>query len=521
MSAHTQNQASPGPAEEIFLTPRVVDRRAFETFAAMLRTSVEKATRESDLLARRAEAAASVLERLEGFVGAHTDIFQRASALIDTIDQRQRTAGDTLEALTRRTEIAQQAARDVEATVRERGEAFEARLATIAAGTLDSFEAARQSLSGDASTMRRDLSQRLDELRQRGESLIAALTERAERSGEDLAEQLTQLETARETLRVEHRETSRRLDEQAGELREGLRTESSAIKRELDAAARSLREAVAASSAHRDTIERCAELAVSRVQAGAGEQTLEVERISRRAEGLLRVHRQSVESLSTELEARLDSARDRAEAELGRAGDAARERAREIESALGARLAEANEASLSLDRLERTIVEARELRGEIAGTSESLEARIAELVERACEARVSELQSENAKLREELSFACSRQVELREASELRDERLSALEAKLSEVFAAKGMEAGNEGVEPESEPEPLIPVVVKPRPARKPAAKKAASKKAVAKKLPAKSQDEATSKPSPRTRKKASPTKPAPAEPSLAAGEAE
>jgi len=520
VSAHTQNQASPGPAEEIFLTPRVVDRRAFETFAAMLRTSVEKATRESDLLARRAEAAASVLERLEGFVGAHTDIFQRASALIDTIDQRQRTAGDTLEALTRRTEIAQQAARDVEATVRERGEAFEARLATIAAGTLDSFEAARHSLSGDASTMRRDLSQRLDELRQRGESLIAALTERAERSGEELAEQLTQLETARETLRVEHRETSRRLDEQAGELREGLRTESAVIKRELDAAARSLREAVAASSAHRDTIERCAELAVSRVQAGAGEQTLEVERISRRAEGLLREHRQSVESLSTELEARLESARDRAESELGRAGEAARERAKEIESALGAQLSQAKEAGASLDRLEQTIAEANELKVEIEGASESLGARIADIVDRACATRMTAVERENAKLRDELKLARTRQAELQVAAELRDERLSKLEAKLAELLAPKATDVAKVEVDPVPEPEPLIPVIVKPKPARKPAAKKATTKKAAAKKAPAKSQDEAAPKPAPRTRKKASPKKPA-EEHSLAASEAE
>ena len=346
--------------------------------------------------------------------------------------------------------------------------------------------------------MRRDLSQRLDELRQRGESLIAALTERAERSGEDLAEQLTQLETARETLRVEHRETSRRLDEQAGELREGLRTESSAIKRELDAAARSLREAVAASSAHRDTIERCAELAVSRVQAGAGEQTLEVERISRRAEGLVRDHRQSVESLSAELEARLESARDRAEAELGRASEAARERAEEIESALGVQLAQAKEASASLDRLESTIAEANELKGEIEGASAGLEARIAELVERACETRESTLERENAKLRDELELASSRLTELTMASQLRDERLSALEAKLAEVLAPRATEPAKVDIEPEPEPEPLIPVVVKPKPARKPAAKKATTKKAAAKKSPAK-QAEAESKPAPRT----------------------
>ena len=507
----------------------------------MLRASVEKAEHESDLLARRAEAAASVLERLEGFVGSHADVFKRAADLIDTIDQRQRTAGDTLDSLTKRVELAQQAARDVESLVRERGEAFEARLGTLAAGTLDSFEAARQSLSGDASIMRRDLSQRLDELRQRGESLLASLEERAELAGQNLAEQLTHLETARETLRVEHRETTRKLDEQSGELREGLRNEGSAVKRELDAAARSLREAIAASTAHRDTIERAAELAVGRVQAGASEQTLEVERLVRRAESVLRDHRQSVESLSAEIEARLESARDATDAEFARSATNAKAKAREIETTLADRMAAAQSAASTLLGLENATGDAERLLESIEGRSDSVREQIVSIVDEACAARIDRITTENEELRTELAKTRAESASLRKAgaeqserlerfdrenAQLRvalelaqakqgslesdlaaqNDRLAAMEKRLTELATAKSEPTPTPQLIEEEEPEPLIPVVVKPKPRKKaPARKKPASKKATTKAAPNKAAKAPTKKAGTRgSRKKAS-----------------
>lgn len=462
MSAETQSKAERRAPDEIFLTPRVVDRRAFEAFSSMLRESVERAGRESDLLARRAEAAASVLERLEGFVGAHSDIFQRAGALIDTIDQRQRSAGDTVETLARRTELAQQAARDVESLARERGEAFEARLTTLAAATLDAFEASRQSLSGDASMMRRDLSQRLDELRLRGEALLASLTERAERAGEEVAGQVAQAEAAREALRAEQRETSRRLGEETDGLREGLRTESAALKRELDAAARALREAVAASAAHRDTIERAAELAVARVQAGAGEQALELERLTRRAEGLLREHRQSVESLGAEAEEHVS---------------------------LGAEAAARMGALAGLLEEARGWTEAVESRGAV------LTARLTEMVEAASAARELAQGERIAELRERLTRSESARVELLAKVESQDARLAGLEASLAALLA-RGVAADAASADLAEAP---APVVVSVRGPRKKAAPKVKSDGAGAGVI----ESEATAKgPSkPRTRK--------------------
>lgn len=467
MSAETHHGAGPGATGEIFLTPRVVDRGAFEAFASMLRASVDKAERESDLLARRAEAAASVLERLEGFVGSHADIFQRAGTLIDSIDQRQRSAGETLESLTRRAEQAQQAARDVESLVRERTEALEGRLGAVTASAVDAFEGVRRSLASDASTMRRELSQRLDELRQRGESLVAGLEERAEGASGALAERLALVESGREALRAEQRETARRLGELGEEQRELLRGESTALRRELESAARALREAIAAGSAHRDTIERASELAIARVQAGAGERTQEIEKLSRRAETLLRAHRESVEAVSAELAAQLASAQDRAEAASEAVLSNTREGLTEIESILAERLREAHEAAETLAPLRRAGAEAAGLADRLTTLGKDLESRLSTMVERAATEPLAQALTENKNMHERLAEAERDRASLRQIAQSQSGRIAALE-RLVEGLVSAGAEAKPSANVSEAPAEkPSEPAVVVTRPARK------------------------------------------------------
>lgn len=479
MSTQTQNGESPEASGAIFLTPRVVDRGAFEAFASMLRASVEKAERESDLLARRAEAAASVLERLEGFVGSHADIFQRAGTLIDSIDQRQRSAGETLESLTKRSEQAQQAAREVEALVRERTEALEGRLGAVTASAVDGFESVRRSLASDASTMRRELSQRLEELRQRGESLIAGLEERAEGASGALAERLALVESGREAMRAEQRETARRLGELGEELREGLRGESAALRRELESAARALREAVAAGSAHRDTIERAAELAIARVQAGAGERAQEIEKLSRRAEAVLRAHRESADAVSAELAARLETAQERADAASAAVVTRTREGLAEIEARAsetlrGAHSAveSASEVSGNLDHRE---AEASALAERLAGLGEDLESRLATMVERAAADQIAAVHTEAESVRERLSVAERERASLREIATSQSGQIAALEKLVAELIAARAEAESPADVReaPAEEPEaPEVVVVTKPARKRAPARKK-------------------------------------------------
>ncbi|PHQ78371.1 MAG: hypothetical protein COB69_10160, partial [Phycisphaera sp.] len=250
------------PADEIFLTPRVIDRRSFETYAASLRQSLQETSRESDLLARRAEAAAVVLERLERFVGSHGDVFDRAGQLIESIDERQESTGELLGKLARMTESAKQASRDIESLIRERSEAFEQRLISLASAALDKFETTRDSFSKDAASMRRDLSERLDQIRERGETVVGTLEERAQNAGQTLAQSLEEADAFRELIRNETRSASKRLDEKTAEIHDAITSDGSSIKRELETAARALRDAIAAGSAHRDTIERAAELAI-------------------------------------------------------------------------------------------------------------------------------------------------------------------------------------------------------------------------------------------------------------------
>lgn len=382
-----QSQPDLSP-DEVFLTPRVIDRRAFEHYTSQLRASLHETSRESDLLARRAEAAAVVLERLERFVGSHSDVFDRASRLIESIDERQNSTGELLERVTRQTEVATKAVREIEAVATERGEAFEQRLMTLAADALDKFEGAKNDLSGQAAGMRRDLIERLDAIRDQGESVLVELESRAERASASLRSLLDEVEGEREATRSRTRESARELTERAEELREEIKAAGSGIKRELDGAARSLREAIAAGSAHRDTIERAAELAVGRAMSGISDQTLELERLARRAETIVRDHRSTIESLEREMEARSSSLVDSFEAAVRGALGQKLSEAERVSSELGDSLKTARRL-MDEGELERGIREASEARRELRDAAQSLEEAVTRAIADGEEARHS------------------------------------------------------------------------------------------------------------------------------------
>lgn len=434
--------------DEIFLTPRVIDRKSFEQYAASLRRSLEETTRESDLLARRAEAAAVVLERLERFVGSHSDVFDRASQLIESIDERQDSTSQLLDRITRQTESANQAVREIETLVRERGEAFEQRLITLATAALDRFEKTRDELSKNAATMRRDLTDRLDQIRDRGEAVVGTLEDRATGAGETLATLLEEVDTQRELIRTDARDASRKLDEKASELRDAIVSEGSGIKRELDTATRSLREAIAAGSAHRDTIERAAELAVSRAQSGVSEQTIELDRLARGAEKLVRDHRETIEGLEAELRARslsahemidtsirqkLTEAQREAEMLCAKLRDAVEEASqilnaeelevtiRRIESAQGELKASISAMEVSS---ERAITDSEEARQSLIRASEDIRGRSTQLIEKALDA----VESSRPTL-DQITGACQRAESLVQGL---DERGATLDTRITD-----------------------------------------------------------------------------------------
>lgn len=407
---HTSDEAA-APGEEriddIFLTPRVIDRKSFEQYAASLRQSLEETTRESDLLARRAEASAVILERLERFVGSHSDIFERASQFIESIDDRQDSTKQLLDKITRQTESANKAVREIETLVLERGEAFEQRLITLATDALDRFEKTRDELSKTAATMRRDLTDRLEQIRERGEAVIGTLEDRSKDAGETLATLLEEVDTQREMVRADSRDASRKLDEKASELRDEIVAEGSGIKRELDGAARALREAIAAGSAHRDTIERSAELAVSRAKSGVGEQSIELEQLARRAEKLIRDHRETIDAVESELRARAHSAHEMVDTTIQEKLSAAQRDAGEVcdrlsgaierassvldESVIGAAITRAEAARDEMEETiagldsanERAIADSEEARQSLILAAEDIRGRSTQLIGRA------------------------------------------------------------------------------------------------------------------------------------------
>lgn len=529
------------PTDEIFLTPRVIDRRSFETYAANLRQSLEETSRESDLLARRAEAAAVVLERLERFVGSHGDVFDRASQLIESIDDRQESTGELLGKLARMTDSAKQASRDIEALIRERSEAFEQRLITLASDALDKFEVSRDSLSKDAASMRRDLAERLDQIRERGEAVVGTLEDRAQNAGKALTDVLEEADSYRDVFRSEASSANKQIDEKAAELRDAIVNEGSRVKRELDAAARALRDAIAAGSAHRDTIERAAELAIGRAEAGVGEQAQALERLTRRAESVVREHRETIDSADGEIHARVSSALDAVASSIDKQIESAQSKAAGIGESLRETIARA-EVSIdtkrvdeiaqrcdkatratedSIENLEeastRVLADSEQARQSLMRSAEDIRGQAAAIVERASEVaqdatqqldqmteamtraegwnlsvedRCNELDervSERVRITmQEQSLAMAEQITILND---RVERAESREAMLRGVVEAQNKDIASlrEMVESltkaqheakqEIEPEPLIPVVRKTTPRKKAPAKKKASAK--------------------------------------------
>ncbi|HED53403.1 MAG TPA: hypothetical protein ENJ00_04290 [Phycisphaerales bacterium] len=430
-----QPAANPNEADAIFLTPRVLDSSAFEHYSTALRGMIEQTTRESDLLARRAEAAACILERLERFVGSHSDVFERANQLLNSIDDRQDRSQELLGLLRRQTELAEAAGRELERAATERAEAFHARLGAIINAEMDRFEQAQSDLSASAATMRRDLVDRLEELRSRGETMLGALEHRATTIADGVPAMLETAEAARGAITEEAKCSIDKLANRSEQSRDEIETVGGRIQRELDAAARSMREAIAAGSAHRDTIERAAELAIGRAQTGVQEQTLELERLIRTGERAVREHRETIKAAAAEAEARAAGARDSVHASMT-----------DVEARLEELLDRAARAAETAEQARREHTELRSLSEALHGRESELAAHIESRIQHGIAARLEPMTS--------LIESLTRRLEALEQSE------------------------------PEStaEPEPIVVTTVKRKPSPRKASKPTTRKKVATRK---------------------------------------
>jgi hypothetical protein len=169
-------------ADSVFLTPRIVDRRTFDELAGALRTLIDSASRESDLLARRAEAAAVILDQLERFIGDNRDPIERAAEVLTGIDDRASAARSLLGEIDRRAAALERMSRETERSLTDRTEAFHAALRTLVNDAMARFDETEDQLAARAASARRDLGDRLDALRARGDEMLDRLARRAEAS---------------------------------------------------------------------------------------------------------------------------------------------------------------------------------------------------------------------------------------------------------------------------------------------------------------------------------------------------
>ncbi|MEM7623905.1 MAG: hypothetical protein AAF235_11970, partial [Planctomycetota bacterium] len=89
-------------ADDIVLTPRVIDRLAFDEYVAILKADITRAASESELLARRAEAGAVILEQLDRFIGTNGDTIEHAAEVLTGIDERLTASRALLDEVERR-----------------------------------------------------------------------------------------------------------------------------------------------------------------------------------------------------------------------------------------------------------------------------------------------------------------------------------------------------------------------------------------------------------------------------------
>lgn len=193
-------------ANDVVLSPRVVDRLAFDEYVTRLRSEIDRATSESELLARRAEAGAVILDQLERFMGDNGGTIEHAAEVLAGIDQRLAASRELLDEVARRAAGLSQASREAEHAVEARSEAFQSRLRSIVDSAMDRFEETEDQLTARAASARRELLDRLEQMRSRGEDTLSRLGAKAADVESDAEQALVRAEARLDALRGPARE---------------------------------------------------------------------------------------------------------------------------------------------------------------------------------------------------------------------------------------------------------------------------------------------------------------------------
>ncbi|MEO1716564.1 MAG: hypothetical protein AAFR76_05575 [Planctomycetota bacterium] len=233
-------------SQDIVLSPRVIDRLAFDEYVALLRAEVENATKESELLARRAEAGAIILEQLDRFIDSNGETIEHAAEVLAGIDERMAASRKLLDDVDRRATNLHKASQQAEQVIEARAEAFEQRLRSIVDAAMDRFEDTEDQLTARAASARRELLDRLEQMRSRGEATIARLDSKAGELSEEAEETVARAQSRLDALREPVRELLGSIESKAAALAAGSEEHAARLIAEAEAGAAKIESAAAA-----------------------------------------------------------------------------------------------------------------------------------------------------------------------------------------------------------------------------------------------------------------------------------
>ena len=209
--------AGPLAAEDIFLTPRVVDRRSFEEYSATLRELIESASAQHTTLLDAATRARSTSEGVEKIAGALNQRLTAAQQVLPSLDERlgriEKLLATAVDAAKVNERVAREVDQHLDATLEDRLGSIERRVAEVAVR----------------------LERRLDEVEQRAnrasEQAERAIDARIER----LEALLTQANEAMPQLESRGKDAVALVDQKLGSISGAIEQRIGEIKRELAA----------------------------------------------------------------------------------------------------------------------------------------------------------------------------------------------------------------------------------------------------------------------------------------------
>ncbi|TVQ60477.1 MAG: hypothetical protein EA378_11410 [Phycisphaerales bacterium] len=263
-------EAGDAVIEEVFLAPRVLDRRAFEQYAEELKGLIRSASAEQHALAGAAGGIGELRESLREGTGLLQKKIEAAAKLLPGLDERLRAAEALLSKATDQASLAETIERRIEAAVTARVEGLEQRLSA----TVERLEA--RALAAEAK-----LEAATARLEQLGEEAATTAARSAEAATGPV---IARAEAAAATLEQKVASTERK----AGDLQDRFESQGDAALASLEATGQAVASRLADLHAEAEMAGAALEARAERVSAMANGAELEAVRgLLERAERLV------------------------------------------------------------------------------------------------------------------------------------------------------------------------------------------------------------------------------------------